>query len=67
MGVVGQADRALIRVAGDTGRLNIQWTFDGTTPMSCGFVYKLTPIKKGRKVDAFETLDATCTSTRTGT
>ena len=75
VGVVGQAGQALVRGAKDAGQLKVQWTFDDTTPMSCGFSYKLTPIKKGSKVDAFEKIDAICTptanvvaqATRTGT
>jgi outer membrane usher protein len=67
VGVVGQAGQALVRVAKDAGQLKVQWTFDSGTPMSCGFAYKLTPVKKGYKVDAFEKIDATCTPTRTGT
>lgn len=67
VGVVGQAGQALVRVAKDAGQLKVQWTFDSGTPMSCGFAYKLTPVKKGHKVDAFEKIDATCTPTRTGT
>lgn len=75
VGVVGQAGRALARGVKDAGKLRVQWTFDEASPMSCGFSYRLSPSRKGDKLDAYEKLDVTCTpkadavaqATRTGT
>jgi outer membrane usher protein len=61
IGVVGQGGQALVRGVQDSGTLKVQWRFDETSPMSCGFSYQLTPVRKGDKSNALETIDATCT------
>ena len=61
VGVIGQGGRALVRGVKDSGKLNVQWKLDDTSPMSCGFSYRLKPVDKKATIDGLEIIDATCT------
>jgi len=61
LGVIGQGGRALVRGVKDSGKLDVQWKLDDTSPVSCRFSYHLTPVDKKATIDGLEKIDATCT------
>ena len=60
LGVVGQAGQILVRGVDQSGLLSVRWQDDNGTAQSCSFAYKLAPATKGKRVKAYEEINATC-------
>ncbi|HTV84929.1 MAG TPA: fimbria/pilus outer membrane usher protein [Dyella sp.] len=62
LGVVGQGGQILVRGVNQAGQLSVRWDDNGEA-QSCSFTYKLGPRVKGKKVNAYQEIQATCTRT----
>lgn len=61
LGVVGQGGQILVRGVNQSGELSVRWQDDDGVAQSCSFSYQLAPRAKGKKVNAYEEIQATCT------